>query len=98
MLQFIDCPNCQKRVRDSATRCHHCGCQLIQAEPSGEAPEHAEGGHDASQDDFDYDEYLEKEFENKPPIRKLWVYVAWLLVFAMLFPVALQIIAVLRPS
>lgn len=91
LMHFIDCPNCNKRVRDAATRCHHCGEALSKA-----VPEHAEGGYDEATDEFDYEEYLEREFENRPPIRKIWVYVAWVLVFAMLFPVALQIIAAFR--
>lgn len=34
-LQFMDCPNCAKRVRTNAERCHHCGksLQLIGDEP-----------------------------------------------------------------
>jgi hypothetical protein len=80
-----------------ALRCHHCGCKLSGSDSAGAVPERAEGGYDQSQDDFDYDEYLEREFENKPPIRRLWIFVAWVLLAAMLFPVALQIIAAIRP-
>lgn len=95
MLQFIDCPSCKKRIRQVATRCHHCGFQLTETDDAM-SPELAEGGYDESQDDFDYDEYLEEEFQNKPPLSKMWVFVAWIVLFALVFPVAIQIIAVFR--
>jgi hypothetical protein len=91
MVEFIDCRNCGKRVRESAERCHHCQTQL--AEPS---PEHSDGGYDSANDDFDYDEYLEKEFESKPPIKKIWVYAAWLLIIAFLTPIVLQLVTALN--
>ena len=63
-LQFMDCPECSKRIRTDAARCHHCG----------HVP-----WHESQSDDFDYQEFLENEFGKRrsPLKRPWWWYVAW---------------------
>ncbi|MFO0941985.1 MAG: zinc ribbon domain-containing protein [Pirellulales bacterium] len=97
MQTFVDCPNCGKRVRANARRCHHCGSALDCTDGAQEDSEHAQGGYDESQDDFDYDEYLENEFGSgdKNKLSKLWRYTAWVLLFAVLVPIAMSVMALM---
>ena len=87
-LEFMDCPTCGKRMLTTAKVCRHCG----QA-PSVDSQTHMtldSGGYDDSEDDFDYDEFLEEEFGSnlaRPRRVKVWVWLtAWLLIVAMLLP------------
>lgn len=95
MLNFVDCPNCRKRVRENAQQCHHCGAQF----PDGavQDSEQAQGGYDDANDDFDYDEFVENEFGNggSNKLPKIWIYTAWILLFAVLVPIALSVIALM---
>ncbi|MFO0011881.1 MAG: zinc ribbon domain-containing protein [Planctomycetota bacterium] len=76
-MQFTDCPNCGKRIRTDAPRCHRCGEVPVLAfnrardvdGPSEVEEERSEsqhavrwGGYRVDEDDFDYDTYLEDEF------------------------------------
>lgn len=96
MLTFIDCPNCGKRVRENAIRCHHCGSAIAQDEEPDDSDQ-AQGGYDESQDDFDYEEYVEKEFGSgdSHKLPKLWRYTAWIVLIAVLVPIALSILALM---
>lgn len=95
-LEFIDCPRCGKRVAKTAKTCHHCERLRLTIKPAvddhDDESHHAAnyGGYDASQDDFDYDEFLSDEFpdENHGMLdRNRWKYVSILLliVFVILF-------------
>ena len=99
-LEFIDCPRCGKRVASSAKTCHHCERmrnKTVSVVDDRDAEAHHAanfGGYDASQDDFDYDEFLSEEFPEKNRgflNRDRWKYVSILLlvVFAFLFLVQL---------
>ncbi len=111
-LTFMDCPHCGKRVRTDATHCHHCGQLPVIAvlrsqgsEPatsreSDSDDEHQAvrwGGHSESDDDFDYEEFLEEEF-GKPKrlrARPWWWYVAWVVLTVFVLFVVLDAILLL---
>ncbi len=89
MLQFTDCPQCAKRIRTDAVKCHHCGTaiptELAEVlDVIDGSPEFAVGGY--TDEDFDYDEFVESEFGSRPRRRIgwLWYIVAWLLVVLLL--------------
>ncbi len=95
-LEFIDCPRCGKRVAKSAKTCHHCERLRRTNQPDvddHDAESHQAanfGGYDASQDDFDYNEFMSEEFpdgSSRLLDRNRWKYVSILLliVFAFLF-------------
>lgn len=75
----MDCDGCGKRVRTNALRCHHCGYEFDAV--------------DAQEDDFDYDEFLEREFGHKRARkpRPWWWYVAWLVLVVMFLGIALDV-------
>lgn len=54
----FDCPHCGQPVRISAKSCPHCGSD----EDTGWADDY-ESEYEA--DDFDYDEYIEREFPDR---------------------------------
>ncbi len=79
------CPHCGAALRGGATFCRACGA----SEDSG-WDENATDGYGA-EDDFDYDDYLAREFpQHAPPERRmtgrqgLVLLVAFLLVLALL--------------
>jgi hypothetical protein len=74
----MDCAGCGKRVRTTARSCHHCGYEF--------------GALDALEDDFDYEDFLEREFGQKRPgrLRPWWWYVAWLVLAVMLLGIAMD--------
>jgi hypothetical protein len=84
---FFSCPHCGAQVRRDAAACRECGSD---AETGWSDEEHADGGY-AQDDDFDYDEYVRREFPDDadgPPRRTPWQWivaiVAVLLIVAML--------------
>lgn len=86
---FFSCPHCGARVRRDAVSCRECGSDA-ETGWSGEEPWDADGGY-AEDDDFDYDEYVGREFPDdagSPPRRTPWqwtvVVIAVLLAIAML--------------
>ena len=101
-LEFMDCGHCGKRVAKTARRCGHCGFDPTRGggvadhgdERQNSDEHHAEGGYDAAEDDFDYDEFVEEEFGDqsaKTTKRNLWWYVAlfFLILYSItaLFPI-----------
>ena len=90
-IEFMDCFSCGKRVRTTAMRCHRCGKEFVH-----ESPEHPYRSdykeYDQHEDDFDYQEFLEREFGQKTPgkLKPWWWYVAWLLLAVMIIGVALD--------
>ena len=98
MIAFTDCSRCGKRVRSDADRCHHCGFEHGAAPSNDEsgAPEFAEGGYSSEADDFHYEDFIREEFGSEPaPRRRVWYYVAWLMVIVLLLPSLLQILQLL---
>ena len=82
-----DCPNCGEEVPARAKACRHCGAS---AEAGWNEPSGREGLDLPDSDDFDYDEYLEREFGKPNPKRArrpggLWIGVALLLVASLLW-------------
>ena len=81
-----DCPNCSEEVPARAKVCHHCGAT---AEAGWNEPSGTEGLDLPDDDDFNYDEYLEKEFgrPNSKSARRrgVWIAVALLIVAALLW-------------
>jgi hypothetical protein len=76
-IQFTDCPNCGKRIRTDAPRCHRCGEVPVLAfnrvrdvdgpevsEDDASESHHAVrwGGHRVEDDDFDYENFVADEF------------------------------------
>jgi len=57
------------------------------------------GGHDSEEDDFDYDEFLEKEFgsSDRPTPKPWWWYVAWAVLFVMVVGILVDAITLVYP-
>ncbi len=119
-LEFMDCPNCSKRVATTAKICRHCGKSPVPLKPvSGKlvtekpalsqsdqqeelddshmASEH--GGYDASEDTFDYQQFVADEFPDSDHAtkgRKTWLwYTAWLMIIVLSLPLLFQVLSVL---
>ena len=78
------CPNCGADVPRNAKACPECGAD----EKTGWSEEARTGGLDLPDEEFNYDEFVKKEFgkETKPRgIGWLWWIVAVLLVLIFLF-------------
>jgi hypothetical protein len=78
------CPNCGADVPPKARACPECGAD----ETTGWSDEASAGSLGLPDDSFNYDEFVEREFEGKKPHRKfqrLWVAVAVLVVIALVF-------------
>ncbi|MFN9628500.1 MAG: hypothetical protein ACK6AT_19795 [Planctomycetota bacterium] len=90
-IEFMDCVGCGKRVRTTAERCHRCGKELV-----GDSREHRYQSdykeYDEHEEDFDYQEFLEREFGQKTPskLKPWWWYVAWLVLAVMVIGIALD--------
>ncbi len=84
----FQCPHCGGTVRSTAVACPHCGSD----EETGWAEEDAA---EYEEDDFDYDDYIQREFpqHSEQPEwswKKSWVkIVALLLLLTMLFSLLL---------
>jgi hypothetical protein len=64
---YFHCPHCGGKVAVGASFCRHCGAD----EGSGwsdDTQTYAEGNYD--EDDFDYDEYLAREFPESAPTKR----------------------------
>lgn len=99
-LEFVDCPRCGKRVAKTAKSCHHCerlrnkSVSVVDDNDSESHHVANYGGYDASQDDFDYDEFLSDEFPDKNPgvlDRDRWKYVSILLLIVFAFLLLMQL-------
>ena len=73
------CPACGEWVPRGAAACDDCGA----CAKSGWSGDTHEDGLDLPDDEFDYDEFVAREFGGKPMrnphIKKLWVWVALIL-------------------
>jgi cation transport ATPase len=111
-LEFMDCPHCSKRVATIAKICRHCGKSpaplktvarsrsLEEEEETDEshmASEH--GGYDASEDKFDYRQFVTDEFNDSDHAatgKKTWLwYTAWLMIIVLSLPLFLQVMSLL---
>lgn len=94
-MNFKECPNCGKNVRETATKCHHCGSTIIlDSEEEIGAPEHAQGGY-GEDEDFDYDEFIEQEIsERKSRLHGVWRVAAMVLIVVLLLPWLLQLFGI----
>jgi uncharacterized membrane protein YvbJ len=90
-IEFMDCSGCGKRVRTKAMRCHRCGKEFVQASPE-QAYQSDYKEYDQHEEDFDYQEFLEREFGQKTPgkLKPWWWYVAWLVLAVMIIGIALD--------
>jgi len=76
------------------------GLMSRQEEPdeSHMASEH--GGYDASEDKFDYRQFVVDEFndaDHSPTSRKTWLwFTAWLMIIVLSLPLILQVISILK--
>lgn len=89
MLQFRDCPHCNKRIRVDASRCHRCNNSVakwdILTEELETTEQHLADGGYFDDDDFDYERFVEDEIRNRPRHRnRIWYWVAWLLIVLIL--------------
>lgn len=93
-LEFMDCVGCGKRVRTNALRCHHCGRNF---DSEMQRPDEDSQSLD---DDFDYEEFLEREFGYKrTSVRKpWWWYVAWLVLAVMILGIAFDTLRLMPQS
>lgn len=73
----------------------------VDKRPRGRQPHHAApwGGYDSDEDDFDYDEFLEKEFgrSDRATPKPWWWYVAWVVLFVMVVGILVDAIALVYP-
>lgn len=78
------CPNCGAKVPRSAKACPECGSD----EQTGWAQEAETGGLDLPDENFDYDDFVKKEFGGKDPVPRgikwYWWFVAVLIVIGFL--------------
>jgi predicted amidophosphoribosyltransferase len=73
-LEFMDCVGCGKRVRTTASRCHHCG--------------HAfDADDDFDYEEFLEQEFGQKQPGKRRP---WWWYVAWVVLAVMLLGIAMD--------
>ena len=77
--QWFHCPHCGEEVRVGSKACPHCGSD----EETGWRADGSEAGFSAdSEDDFDYDQYIEREFPHQagrhstPKARITWILLA----------------------
>ncbi len=78
------CPNCGAKVRPNAKACPECGSD----EKTGWSEEAETGGVDLPDENFDYDDFVKKEFGTKSPVPRgikwYWWLVAVLIVLGFL--------------
>ena len=78
------CPNCGAEVPPNARACPECGSD----EQTGWSEEAATSGLDLPEQEFDYDDYVQREFGGKKPIprgiRWYWWVLALVLAAALL--------------
>lgn len=73
------CPNCGEEVPPKATACPGCGA----CEETGWSEGAAADGLGLPDEDFDYEDFVKREFEGKEPKRKLgalWILTAIILI------------------
>jgi hypothetical protein len=74
------CPNCGAEIPPNARACPECGSD----ETTGWSDDAKSGGLDLPDQDFDYDEFVKREFEGKNPVPRgihwFWWVVALLIV------------------
>lgn len=79
------CPNCGAEVPPKAKACPECGSD----EQTGWSEAAQNDGLDLSEEEFDYDDYVKREFGGKSPvphgIHWFWWVVAVLILGAFLF-------------
>ena len=79
------CPNCGARVPPNAKACPECGSD----EETGWSDEAETGGLDLPEENFDYGDFVRKEFGGNSPVPRgikwYWWVIAVLLVAAFLF-------------
>jgi hypothetical protein len=80
-ITYFDCPHCGGRVKSTASACPHCGSD----DQTGWS--NHEDASESYEDDFDYDEYIEREFpDNANPSAERKAY--WTRVIIILLIVA----------
>jgi uncharacterized membrane protein YvbJ len=92
-IEFMDCQGCGKRVRTTAQQCHHCGREF--------QPDKLESPLETQQEeDFDYEDFLEREFGRKPRHRRRawWWYVAWVVLAVMVLGIAFDALRLIPPQ
>lgn len=100
-IEFRPCPSCGKSIRRKASSCYRCRAKMEpeagifrQQEEDNLADDFE--GYDREEDDFDYEEFLEREFAVKPKRRPWWWFVAWLMVFVFCLPILLGLVRLLQ--
>ncbi len=80
MSDFVPCPHCGAEIKAEANFCRHCG--------SSDADGWSEEWADDSEDDFDYEEFVEDNFSPRVTntnTHPLWRFTAALLLAACAF-------------
>lgn len=104
-LQFMDCPHCGKRMVTTAAMCGHCRKSPAkknretenrnrEEEESLDGEEQAGGGY--AEDEWSYEEYLEREFPDSSKRAKGFGWVQWtaiVLLIALLLPLLVNLFA-----
>ena len=83
------CPHCGARVPVGATSCRHCGSddETGWSESAGEWEDNVPSSGYGSDDEFDYDGFVAKEFPDQAPVsgrRRVWTVVVAIVILAFL--------------
>lgn len=79
---YFECPHCGQQVQQSAKVCRNCGASDEYLWGDAEISDHGD-------DDFDYDDYVKREFGTDPdgaPAVNYKAFIVLAVVFAMLLP------------
>jgi uncharacterized membrane protein YvbJ len=79
------CPNCGAKVPPNAKACPECGSD----EKTGWSEEASVSGLDLPDENFNYGEFLEREFGNKKPLPRHIHWFWWLVAVLLLIGIAL---------
>jgi hypothetical protein len=73
------CPNCGAEVPPKARACPECGSD----EETGWSEEAQAGGLDLPEENFDYNDFVEREFGKKSPVPRGVHWVWWLVAMGL---------------
>jgi uncharacterized membrane protein YvbJ len=82
------CPNCGAEVPPKAKACPECGAD----EATGWSEEAQASGLDLPDENFNYGEFLEREFGKKKPIPRGIHWFWWLIAVLLLIGIALALV------
>jgi hypothetical protein len=79
-----ECPNCGAELKPGARACPECGSD----EKTGWSEESKTEALDLPESEFDYDDFVEREFGNKSPVPRGLHWFWWLVAILVLAAIA----------